>query len=1173
MDNIMVIGLVKWFDFIKGFGVVETPDDGEYFVHVTNFINLPEKVLIGTPLSFTAIKDNVKNKNSAENISIVGKSEDWGTILSYLNKSDRVCIEVEISGRGKQGKPFRKKETQSFSLIDKSLELIFRDKSDDEVSNIITNYYDANLEVINIIQYCEFLENKLWKYLPYPNSTKILNSVFRYFGEHLSDKILFDVWKEDKFKFISYIDNDDYEIPQSVLLSNMQEIDISILTRIKSFSYGVNFCEFFTNEKFKNLEIYCISDIKYLYELLGFVSAYKLKTTKSELDIFFTQKYIVDLSDKAKSLGSIKNCNDFESYNKLFQLIPNQIDDVYKKNITQRINELIILKCAYEFKPELWIKGIVEEVPFESVSKIFLDENTLTEKLLTILAKLQLVKQFELLKNYSLVYDFEKAFALLEELVKRESSTENSFDIKTVLLNHESFRSNKYTDLVKLFSEYANNESSEAQKYSLFIKGYVKNVPQLEVLKNTHNLDESDCRQIFINHLSNKVFISEVLDGITLSGNLSDYSWLYRLAGDFLNENDYNSFDIKIYESIERPEYYKLWSSGLAKIFPENYISEFLNDDFENYNQINIWIENKNTTSIEIQEYLFAYLRSQNSITNRITFRKHLNHIYYLMLLNELYVAKLKHFNNGSYNIILWFLDKATFFDFEQLKLNFIYFAPDEQVRLMKKLFFLKANNEFDFTVEQLNDLTRFDYIFLKNNQNVIDEIQIDISTDVIIKALMSFKHNKRFFFENEILAVVLDDLRLDRSRRFKLVNYFEECLGREIPKFDKSTNGEIRKVNFGENQYYYAISFPTGESVRESYRGDYSYVYRKNPNFDDLKEAVKKLPATKWNPADKHWGVPSKYKTHILNFAKEYKFHIDFDGSELENNVHLVEFKRTDKPNGINFCEGRLANRSDNQFDRVFWWCEGYPCYSKCETIHPKEEWEKYTLLDFCEILGFNTDEINKMGDLVPKGYYYHFVALINRFNRLLDRLYCRDCNHILYPSNFGTSHFAAHTIVRFQCRNEICSNNEEIYLNHCLNGLCNAIIDSRVSKRCSNGLLICDNCGSCCSHKQFETRLKILQRSDVANTQKKQWIINDLIVKVNNLEGHLERGEYFCFKCNADMTKVRENVYQCTKCNVTYNTKHYKNKKQYLNDKIKPTENNDDEAVNNDDIDIPAF
>lgn len=221
--------------------------------------------------------------------------------------------------------------------------------------------------------------------------------------------------------------------------------------------------------------------------------------------------------------------------------------------------------------------------------------------------------------------------------------------------------------------------------------------------------------------------------------------------------------------------------------------------------------------------------------------------------------------------------------------------------------------------------------------------------------------------------------------------------------------------------------------------------------------------------------------------------------------------------------------------------------------------------MLDFCEILGLNTDETNRVGDHIPKGHYYQFIALINRFNRLLDKLYCKDCNHILFPVD--TSHFAAHTVVRFHCVNQECSNNDEIYLNHCLNGQCNCIIDSRISKRCDNGLFICDNCGSCCSHNMLQRRLSNLQQTG--------GYIHDNFVKcVNEKLGHLERAEYFCYKCKSEMTEISNDIFQCLNCNVKYDTTKYKFKRPHihLRKARATTENNgNDNESNDDDFDFP--
>lgn len=1163
----MLIGLVKWFDPDKGFGVIGTPDAGEFFLHINSFATKPEKILKGTPIAFSPKIDKQKNRNSAENSRLVGNPEDWKVILGYLGKSDSVSLEVEITGRGKRGNPYHRKEIQSFSLTGLSLKYFLKDKSVTEITNFITDYFDNDLEIKHFIAYCELLENRIKKHLPDESATNILNSAFSYFGNNLSEEILFEVWKQKKFKFISYIDKDDYEIPENVLTSNILEIGKPELKRILNFSFGSDFCSQFVNNKFNNIEHFTSSEIKDLYQFLEFESENEREKRKSQLDILYAQQTTAELTEQANKLGTINTNDDFNNYNRLLQLIPSQFNDEDKTRIKNIIFKIIALKCSEEFKPELWIKGIIEEAPFEFASKLFLDKDTQKEKRISILSKLQTDKQFELLKLYSTEYDYEKAFTLIEGLVKKENSLGYYFNLSEVLFDIEFWSDKKCNDLINLFNDYVNNAGNEEQKYELFFKGYVKNVPQKLVYQNIDNLKESDCRKIFESQPENKIFIKEILERKATTENTSNFDWLYSLAYKFLDKDNFDAFDTKVFETIEQPEYFKLWKEGKTKIFPENHIGEILKDKFENYAQIKNWIDNNATTTEIIEDFLFSYLSNQVPITDRIIFYKQLNHIKYLLQLNELHLEKIKLFQNDFYQTILWLLDKEEVLDFEQLKQKFIYFAPDDQVRITRKLFFLKAKGKFDLTVEKLNELTRFDLDLYRTNLGFNPEIPVDISTDVVIKALLSYKQNQRFFVESELLTVILNDLMLDKTRRFRLSNYFENCLGRQTAKFDWSREGEIRKVSYGNNQFYFAISFSTGETKWVNNRWGGREVYSPNPNFENLKEAVKKLPAVKWNPNEKHWGVPSQYETEVLTFAREQRFFLDFDGSNYANNIHLAEFKREDVPNGISFCEGRLANRPHEMFKKEFWWCGGQPCFSKCETIHPKEEWEQYTLLDFCEILGFNTDETNRMGDHIPKGNYYQFIALINRFNRLLDKLYCRDCNHILYPSDFGTSHFAAHTIVRFQCRNETCSNNDEIYLNHCLNGQCNCIIDSRVSKRCDNGLFICENCGSCCSHNMLERRL--------ANLKLTGGYIHDNLIKcVNQKLGHLERAEYFCYKCKAEMTEVSNDVFLCPNCNVKYDTTQYKFKRPHIHlRKARTTtgNNGNNEESNDNDFDFP--
>jgi len=256
---------------------------------------------------------------------------------------------------------------------------------------------------------------------------------------------------------------------------------------------------------------------------------------------------------------------------------------------------------------------------------------------------------------------------------------------------------------------------------------------------------------------------------------------------------------------------------------------------------------------------------------------------------------------------------------------------------------------------------------------------------------------------------------------------------------------------------------------------------------------------------------------------------------NSISYNTTLNDFYRTEIPNGIIFCEGRLANVNDNQYNMKFWWCYNRPCYLNAEISLSSKSWEKYTLLDFLLILGFNLDDGNRMGDSIERGKYYQFISTINRVNRLLKKMYCTKCGHILFPVE--DSHFAHYRVVRFHCINDKCDEyHKEIYLHHCLNRNCKEIIDSRVSKQFSNGWYICSNekCRSCCSDAVFIRRLANLRLVDNADNTFKQNIIADLEYKIANKMGHLEKGEHFCHICRSLLSVNSSGNLQCPTCEV---------------------------------------
>lgn len=183
------------------------------------------------------------------------------------------------------------------------------------------------------------------------------------------------------------------------------------------------------------------------------------------------------------------------------------------------------------------------------------------------------------------------------------------------------------------------------------------------------------------------------------------------------------------------------------------------------------------------------------------------------------------------------------------------------------------------------------------------------------------------------------------------------------------------------------------------------------------------------------------------------------------------------------------------------FWWCANQKCYSPSSIEHSSDEWEKYTLLDFLKILKINFIESD----------YEIYLNIMNKANRFLKHLKCRECEHILRPAR--KSNYAFYGVNNFKCTNEACKEKDkEIYLTHCLNGRCEQEIDSRDSVKCipqsvdkKYGWYVCNYCHSCCSNYSLEAR-----KSNM-NSRGQEYF--------GQIEGHQDLGVISCNKCGNSM------------------------------------------------------
>jgi len=223
------------------------------------------------------------------------------------------------------------------------------------------------------------------------------------------------------------------------------------------------------------------------------------------------------------------------------------------------------------------------------------------------------------------------------------------------------------------------------------------------------------------------------------------------------------------------------------------------------------------------------------------------------------------------------------------------------------------------------------------------------------------------------------------------------------------------------------------------------------------------------------------------------------------------VKYQRNEHQKSIKhpICDGRKAVNTVTKEPLLseekleYWWCANQKCFKPSRKLHNSTEWEKYSLLDFLTILKVDFKET----DLEI------YLNIINKANRFLKHLKCRECNHILYPK--GKTQYAFYGVSNFSCKTETCSEKgKEIYLSHCLNGYCEMEIDSRDCVKCkppghdaeSCGWYVCNFCHSCCSGQQLERR---------------KYVYDTILHKEYkcHIKGHRDLGIISCNKCGDSM------------------------------------------------------
>lgn len=1123
MEDEFQIGIVKWFNLERGFGVISTIDKNETFLHIRAFKQ--DLILLGgEPVVFKKKFDAKKERNSASFCRLANFPDDIQFVWTLIGLNDKVFFEK--SNPNQPGK----KISYSVNLTKLVTLFILRNLGVTDFLNLIKSTFKKSRAKIDFHLYCDLIEETLKVELK-EASEQALNDLYIFFGHNPDEEILFSCWKDYLFYRLNLSEEQDHEIQKDILVKNFEKLDFADFERICKYSYFQDIKKEYA--KFKLSTIYLEEVAKYpsLVKLFNkFFPEWLLEMEKEmengvlrSIETNFKSIINYEYSSNQEKLKQLKNTIEKES---------NSTHNISKEKLNEKLSLILLKSGELSLQVEAWYEDYLPKPNFELLKKYFFESRQSIRLLIKLLKNLDIKTQIDLFLLDASSTGIKNAYALFRDYIRSLNPNLNHYDVVNNLFNDAFWNGIEQKEILLSLNQFVEEEANPELKVSLYFDKLYPTITEDFINLNRDKIEVDQWLIIFDSFKENPDKIKRwFFDASEL--HKEEIRRFLEKVKDLISSEISLEIDLLLKEKLEKEEYFNLWFSGYVKITPEKEVLSSLNSNWESFQKYIDAINLDRIAKSDLVKIFFIALNTKDKVVDLDDFLILKHSVKAMVELGEENIKVIEDLDNSLLNLFLWHMGFSDLLDFRTLQKKYIYFNPDEQVILLKKLFGDKSKGKIDFSTEDLLGLTRFDLDLFKLQLQHNKEIPVDISTDLIIQVLNSFSTKGKALVESELLSIVLKDISFNKTKKFKIDHYFEGCDGRLVGEYNWKTEGKISMIQLGASQSYFKIEFSKFISEGERYQ-------KWNQNFTNLVESVKKLPGRKWDPELGHWTVPLRYQAQVLEFAAQERFFLDFEGSTYINNPHLVQFKREAQPFGVSYCEGRPANKDDSYFKKKFWWCAGEKCFGLCETKHYSDAWLNYTLLDFLNILGINVDETNRMGDFLPNGKYYRFIGTVNRFNRLMERLYCRDCDEILYPTDI--SHFAAYNIVRFKCQNDKCCNKNEIYLNHCLNGKCNCIIDSRDSKKCEHGLYICSNCGSCCSHTQMQRRVSNL-------TETGGYIHLDLKNAVKYKLGHLERGEYFCHKCGSPTDENETNIFSCKSCKVIYDTRKYNFTREHKN------------------------
>ena len=489
-------------------------------------------------------------------------------------------------------------------------------------------------------------------------------------------------------------------------------------------------------------------------------------------------------------------------------------------------------------------------------------------------------------------------------------------------------------------------------------------------------------------------------------------------------------------------------------------------------------------------------------------------------------IPEIKESKNELIKMILWIISDAKTPHIETIDKYFYYFHLKIRVQIIQKLFYEHVRGNIRLDINTLN-------LLINSSRKVLYTYQISISNkqnniifmELLLDSLKCYTQTQSFLSLNSVLDIAIQNSSIDEqyidlapTLLFKCCDGGFRISSRFIGFAEQSINGDFMQFKINERVF----------------TGDYK-EYMLNNTITILNQYAQ------YDKDQNTWNIPIQNKKERDQLTK--MLHIRTQGSPKTSTSYLVDYKdinidmskkkniERDPVGYKEICHPVLASSKNLFLDKDFLWCSGSPCFRSSITFRKEQQWKGYKLIDYINILGHDVTLQTNCG-LVGNEAYNKFVDTILKAKRILDKLKCNECKHILFPSR-KTNNIYANDYTYFCCENELCTEyKKEIYLTHC-HDCRSGLIDSRETAKCPNGIYICPACLACCSNSYFD---RISQKYILAN--------RPTPTRLNTLlgNGHKDKGITYCPQCGSQLSDTTE----CTNCHYqTPNLYRYRNSK----------------------------